>query len=69
MVSQVENMKRTLVITLLDVNSLTLHNLYYIVLALCKAAGQTSPNERENQNFGAAIGLFGQICPNKYVSL
>ena len=27
-----------LVITLLEVNSLTLHNLHYIVLALCKAA-------------------------------
>ena len=27
-----------LVITLLEVNSLTLHNLQYIMLALCKAA-------------------------------
>ena len=27
-----------LVITLLEVNSLTLHNLHYIVLGLCKAA-------------------------------
>ena len=30
--------ENNLVITLLEVNSLTLHNLHYIVLALCKAA-------------------------------
>ena len=49
-----------LVITLLEVNSLTLHNLHYIVLALCKAArpAQMSPNERENRNFGAVTRLF-----------
>jgi hypothetical protein len=28
------------------------------VLALCKAARQTSPNKRENGDFGAATRLF-----------
>ena len=45
------------VITLLEVNSLTLHNLHYIVLALCKSS-QTSPNKKENRNFGAVMRLF-----------
>jgi hypothetical protein len=45
------------VITLLEVNSSTLHNLHYIVLALCKAA-RPAQKKRENGNFGAAIRLF-----------
>ena len=44
------------VITLLEVNSLTLHNLHYNVLALCKAARPAK--KRENQNFGAVMRLF-----------
>ena len=35
-----------LVITLLEVNSLTLHNLHYIVLALCKAAWPAQIKEK-----------------------
>ena len=35
-----------LVITLLEVNSLTLHNLHYIVLALCKAAKPSQIKEK-----------------------
>ena len=35
-----------LVITLLEVNSLTLHNLHYIVLALCKAARPAQIKEK-----------------------
>ena len=34
------------VITLLEVNSLTLHNLHYIVLALCKAARPAQIKEK-----------------------
>jgi hypothetical protein len=35
-----------LVITLLEVNSLTLHNLRYIVLALCKVARPAQIKEK-----------------------
>ena len=35
-----------LVITLLEVNSLTLHNLHCIVLALCKAARPAQIKEK-----------------------
>ena len=35
-----------LVITPLEVNSLTLHNLQYIVLALCKAASPAQIKEK-----------------------
>ena len=35
-----------LVITLLEVNSLTLRNLHYIVLALCKAARPAQMKEK-----------------------
>ena len=35
-----------LVITLLEVNSLTLHNLHYIMLALCKAARPAQIKEK-----------------------
>ena len=35
-----------LVITLLEVNSLTLHNLHYIVLDLCKAARPAQIKEK-----------------------
>ena len=35
-----------LVITFLEVNSLTLHNLHYIVLALCKAARPAQIKEK-----------------------
>ena len=35
-----------LVITRLEVNSLTLHNLHYIVLALCKAAKTAQMKEK-----------------------
>ena len=38
--------ENNLVITLLEVNSLTLHNLHYIVPALCKAA--KPEDKREN---------------------
>ena len=34
------------VITLLEVNSLTLHNLHYIMLALCKAARPAQMKEK-----------------------
>ena len=52
-----------LVITLLEVNSLTLHNLHYIKLALCKAARPAQ--KRENQNFGAVTRLLVSysLCP------
>jgi hypothetical protein len=45
------------VIILLQVNSLTLNNLHYILLALWKHC-QTSPSKRENQNLGAATMIF-----------
>ena len=35
-----------LVITLLEVNSLTLHNLHYVVLALCRAARPAQIKEK-----------------------
>jgi hypothetical protein len=34
------------VITLLEVKSLTLHNLHYVMLALCKAAGPAKIKEK-----------------------
>ena len=46
-----------IVITLLEVNSLILHSLHYIVLALCKAARPAQIKEK-NQNFGAITRLF-----------
>ena len=36
----------SLIITLLEVNSLTLHNLHYNVLALCKAARPAQIKEK-----------------------
>ena len=45
-----------LVITLLEVNSLTLHYLHYIVLSSCKAARPAI--KEKNQNFGAVTRLF-----------
>ena len=49
--SMLKNLKKVqiypnLVITLLEVNSLTLHNLHYIVLALCKAARPAQIKEK-----------------------
>jgi hypothetical protein len=38
--------RANLVITLLQVNSLTLNNLHYIVLALCKAAKTAQVKEK-----------------------
>ena len=46
-----------LLITLLELNSLTLNNLHYIMLALCKAARPAQIKEK-NRNFGAVIRLF-----------
>jgi hypothetical protein len=45
------------VIVLLQVNSLTLNNLHYILLALWKDC-QTSPSKRENQNLGTVKMIF-----------
>ena len=44
-----------LVITLLEVNSLTAHNTLRF---LCGKQPHTSPNKRENQNFGAVTRFF-----------
>ena len=44
-------------IILLQVNSLTLNNLHYILLALWKHC-QTSPSKRENQNLGTVKMIF-----------
>ena len=45
------------VITLMEVNSLTLHSLHYIMVVLCKAARQAQIKEKITK-FGAVIRLF-----------
>jgi hypothetical protein len=45
------------VIILLQVNSLTLNNLHYILLALWKHC-QPSPSKRENKNLGTVKMIF-----------
>ena len=47
------------VIILLQVNSLTLNNLHYILLALWKDC-QTSPSKRKNQTQGTVKRIFVQ---------